>query len=109
MRTTDKFVFFWGNQDPYSNFYHKPFEHDNIRFDWSEQAVMYRKAMLFGAKWVAVEILKATSPMQCKSLGRSREIPFNENIWRKNRERIYKEVLLDKFSDPELKKILLDT
>jgi ribA/ribD-fused uncharacterized protein len=109
MRTTDEFVFFWGNQDIYSNFYPETFVHDEIRFDWAEQAVMYRKAMLFGAKDVAREILMATSAMQCKSLGRSRRIPFDENVWRRNRERIYREVLMDKFSLPHLKKQLLAT
>ena len=33
MRTTDEFVFFWGNQDIYSNFYPETFVHDGIRFD----------------------------------------------------------------------------
>lgn len=109
MRTTDKFVFFWGWQDLYSNFYYSPFKHQGRYFDWSEQGVMYRKAMLFGAKGVAEQIMQATSPMNCKSLGRSREIPFDQKVWEENRERIYKEVLLDKFSDAFLKHELLST
>ena len=109
MRQTDKFIFFWGNQDVYSNFHYSPFKHQGILFKWSEQAVMYRKAKLFGADKIAEQILKAQTPKQCKDLGRSRQIPFDEDVWYENREVIYKEVLLDKFSNPSLKKQILAT
>lgn len=98
MRITDKFVFFWGNDDIYSNFYYFPFIHQGIEFKWSEQAIMYRKANLFGAKNIADRILKAQTPKQCKDLGRSTEIPFDEKVWITNREIIYGDVLFDKFS-----------
>jgi len=103
------FVFFWGKEDVFSNFYYSPFKHNNILFKWSEQAVMWRKAKLFGADKIAEQILKAQTPKACKDLGRSREIPFDDEIWIKNREIIYFEVLRDKFSNPKLKKYLLDT
>lgn len=109
MRETDKFVFFWGNDDIYSNFYYSPFKHQGILFKWSEQAIMYRKAKFFGADAIANQILKAQTPKQCKDLGRSRAIPFNETTWVAVRELIYKEVLLDKFSNPHLKSKLLET
>lgn len=109
MRTTSKFVFFWGKEDIFSNFYYAPFRHHGIIFKWSEQAVMYRKAKLFGAYNIAEEILRAKTPKQCKDLGRSEKIPFNEDVWVRNREKIYKEVLLDKFSIPILKRELLST
>lgn len=70
---------------------------------------MYRKAMLFGAKEIAEQILKASSPKKCKDLGRSKDIKFDEKVWVKNRTRIYKEVLMDKFSLPNLKKKLIKT
>lgn len=108
MRTTDKFVFFWGKQDIYSNFLHKPFKHQGKLFKWSEQAIMYRKAKHFGAMNVAGRILSAKSPDECKKLGRS-IVEFVDTEWVIVRELIYKEVLLDKFSDPYLKKQLLDT
>jgi ribA/ribD-fused uncharacterized protein len=109
MKVTDKFVFFWGKQDIYSNFYYMPFKHQGILFKWSEQAVMYRKAMLFGATKIAQQILKAQTPDECKKLGRSRQIAFSEDVWIENRENVYKEVLLDKFSTPILKKRILET
>lgn len=107
MRFTDKFVFFWGSQDVFSNFYYAPFKHKGLLFEWSEQAVMYRKAKLFGANKIAEQILKAQTPKDCKDLGRSRQIKFDEDIWVENRERIYKEVLLDKFSSNEIIKAQL--
>lgn len=102
MKITDEFVFFWGKEDVFSNFYYSPFKHQGILFKWSEQAVMYRKAKLFGADKIAEQILKAQTPKACKDLGRSREIPFDESVWYENRERIYKEVLLDKFSSNDV-------
>jgi ribA/ribD-fused uncharacterized protein len=109
MRETEQFVFFWGKDDVYSNFYYSPFKHQNILFKWSEQGVMYRKAMLFGATKVAEQILKAPTPKACKDLGRSHDVPFVEEVWCKNREQIYFEVLLDKFSNPKLKQHILST
>ncbi|GAB0167984.1 NADAR family protein [Lysinibacillus sp. CTST325] len=109
MKETNEFVFFWGKQDVFSNFYYSPFNHQNQLFKWSEQAVMYRKAKLFGAEKIAQQIIRAQTPDECKKLGRSRQIPFDENIWSENREKIYYEVLLDKFSSPKLKSIILNT
>lgn len=109
MKETQQIVFFWTYKDAFSNFYYSPFKHQNILFKWSEQAVMYRKAKLFGAHKIADQILKAQTAKQCKELGRSRDIPFDQDVWTQNRERIYKEVLLDKFALPKLKSILLAT
>jgi ribA/ribD-fused uncharacterized protein len=101
MKHTEKFIFFWGKDDVFSNFYYSPFKHRGILFKWSEQAIMYRKAKLFSADKIAEQILKAQTPKACKDLGRSRQIPFDEKIWQENRKRIYKEVLFDKFSSSE--------
>lgn len=109
MRITDKFLFFWTGKDIYSNFYYSPFKHQRIMFKWSEQAIMWRKAKLFGADEIARQILLAQTPQECKNLGRSKKIPFDNKIWEENREKIYKEVLLDKFSNSNLKKMLLST
>lgn len=110
MKVTNEFVFFWGKEDVFSNFYYSPFKHQGILFKWSEQAVMYRKAKLFGADKIAEQILKAQTPKACKDLGRSREIQFDELVWYENREHIYKEVLLDKFnSSKSIKEKLIQT
>lgn len=109
MRITDDYVFFWTGRDIYSNFYYSPFRHQGKVFKWAEQAIMYRKAMLFGAHKVAREIMIATSPAECKKLGRSRQIPFDNKVWDENKEKIFKEVLIDKFKTPKLKKQILAT
>lgn len=109
MKEINEFVFFWGKQDVFSNFYYTPFKHQNQLFKWSEQAVMYRKAKLFGADKIAMQIMKAQTPDECKKFGRSRQIPFDEKVWVENRENIYYEVLLDKFSNPKLKNVILTT
>lgn len=103
------FVFFWGKEDVFSNFYYAPFKHQGILFKWSEQAVMWRKAKLFGADEIAEQILMAKTPKECKQLGRSRNIPFDEGIWYGHREEIYEDVLFSKFSNPKLKDELLKT
>lgn len=109
MKFTDKFVFFWGSKDVFSNFYYFPFKHQGILFKWSEQAIMYRKAKLFGADKIAEQILKAQTPKQCKDLGRSRQIPFDNDIWENNREIIYEQVLIDKFNNDKLRLQLVNT
>lgn len=109
MKVTDKFIFFWTGKDVYSNFYYSPFKHQGILFKWSEQAVMWRKAKLFGADKIAEKILKAQTPKECKDLGRSREIAFDEGVWLSHREEVYWDVLYDKFSTPKLKQQILST
>ena len=109
MKESNGFVLFFSYKDVFSNFYYSPFIHKGIQFKWSEQAVMYEKAMLFGAKDVATAILKAQTAKECKQLGRSRRIPFKNEIWDAEKKRIYKEVLRSKFSNPKLKAALLNT
>ncbi len=70
---------------------------------------MYRKAKLFGADKIAEQILKAQTPKQCKDLGRSRQIPFDNDIWEKNREIIYEQVFIDKFNHDKLRLQLVNT
>lgn len=69
---------------------------------------MYRKAKHFGAMNIAGKIMQAKSPDECKKLGRQ-ITTFVEEDWVAVRELIYKEVLMDKFSIPQLKKQILDT
>lgn len=105
----DGYVLFFTKNDFLSNFYYAPFKHKNILFKWSEQAVMYEKAMLFGATDIAKQILNAQSPMECKKFGRSRSIPFDEETWENNKIDIYTDVLRSKFKNPRLRQMLLNT
>lgn len=107
MKVTNDYVLFFTGKDVFSNFYHSEFKHQGLTFEFSEKAVMYRKAKLFGANNIANLILKANSPQECKRLGRSREIRFDDVIWENNKVRIYKEVLIDKFKSRSMRKELL--
>lgn len=109
MRETNERIYFWTAKDYFSNFYYSPFKHQGVLFKWSEQAIMWRKAKYFGADSIAEKILKAQTPKDCKDLGRSRSIPFDNEKWDSYKEQLYKEVLLDKFSNPKLKAMILST
>lgn len=109
MRITNEYVFFWTADEVYSNFYYSPFYHEGVFFKWSEQAIMWRKAKLFGAEKVMKKILLAEEPQQCKILGRSKEINFCDEVWDENKEKIFLEVLRDKFKLTELREQLLST
>jgi len=109
MRKTKDYLFFYTAKDIFTNFYPVRFQHEGKWFHSSEQAVMYRKAVFFGGEGIANQILAARTPDEAKRLGRSRDIAFDEQKWVENRERIYQEVLMDKFSLPVTKKALLET
>lgn len=109
MRETNERIYFWTARDYYSNFFYSPFKHKEVAFKWSEQAIMWRKAKFFGAGHIAKKILEASTPQECKNLGRSKEIPFNQEAWEKVREEIYYEVLIDKFSVGSFKAKILST
>lgn len=108
MRKTNEFVFFWGDKDIYSNFYYAPFKHQDILFQTSEHAIMYRKAKLFGEHEVASRVLQAKTPKRAKELGRSIKA-FDNETWEANREIIFKEVLLDKFKNSNLRHQIVQT
>ena len=107
MKITDEFVFFYGHQDPFSNFYIHPFIHNGIKFMASEQAFMYRKACHFYCYEIAEQILKSSSQKEWKRLGRSKLIQFNEEDWNSNREKIMKQVLYDKFKEEPMRSLLI--
>ncbi len=86
----EKFTFFWRSESPFSNWYPAEFEIDGIRFNCSEQYMMYGKALLFGDQEIAEEILKSSNPGSQKALGRKVK-KFNQTIWAKHaREIVYK-------------------
>lgn len=111
MRITEKQVLFWGDTDIYSNFYREKdftFIHKLFKFHSSEQAFMWRKAMFFNDLETANMILNETKPYKCKKLGRVVK-NYNDELWASIRYKIMVEVLIDKFSNPKLKEILLST
>lgn len=105
----DKFTFFFGKDNPLSNFRLVNFKHQGVPFHSSEQAVMWRKAKLFGAEGIADQIYKCSTPQEAKKLGRSKQIRFNQQVWDEHKLDIYTHVLRDKFSIPDKALYLINT
>jgi len=94
-------VAFYGHRNDYgflSNFYPTRFRLRGVRFDTSEQAIMYCKASLMGDK-DSLEKLKAPGldPKYAKALGRAVE-PWKQELWDAEVRNIAFEVLMAKFS-----------
>jgi len=81
MKTTTDFTFFWGNQDPFSQ-WHKPatFAYKGITFSQAEQFMMFCKAMLFADENVVREIMLTNNPRIHKEMGRSIK-NFDQRLW----------------------------
>lgn len=120
----ETFVLFSGNKDPFSQFYPVLFETTvtytpegsskgderewSTIVDSSEMAMMWAKAKVFGDARSARAILAATSPAQCKKLGRG-VIGYDEAIWGKVAPNIVAVNNYYKFSSSEemMKEILV--
>lgn len=84
--------------DPLHNDYRHWFTHRGIKYHCAEQAIIYRKAVLFAApKDLLEEIMAAPDAVTCRALGRDRRLPFNRDIWERRRVGIARSVLRDKF------------
>ncbi|MDQ7134598.1 NADAR family protein [Staphylococcus aureus] len=107
VKENERYVGFLGCE--FSNFFKCQFELKGLKFDSSEKAFMYSKAMLFGDKEIAEQILKSKSPKECKRLGRKVR-GFDEKLWNENKEKYMRIILFKKFSsDKRLKNMLLST
>ena len=87
MRVTDKHVFFWGEWP--SNWYpcHFTVNHDGkeLEFFNSEQYFMWVKAITFGDKEIAEQILqKGKNPKTAKALGRKVK-NYDDSVWNEKR------------------------
>ncbi|KAF4629886.1 hypothetical protein G7Y89_g8256 [Cudoniella acicularis] len=86
-----------------------PFEANGISWAHAEQYVIWNKAMLFGDKKSAAEMLLKRSPAEVKELG-DKISGFNQKVWEENRKRIVEKGNFTKFSESYgLKKKLLAT
>lgn len=108
MKITNEYVFFWGNQDVFSNWYPVKFRLYDQVFANSEQAMMYAKARLMGDQVSADAVLKTSDPRKAKAIGR-KITPWNEALWVESRMPIMVEILSEKFSNNSLKAKLLAT
>lgn len=117
MLVTDQHIFFFSNEDVFSNFYLCNFTeslddrpNDNLnKFNCSEQYFMYWKARFFKDYEIASLILKEKVPYNQKKLGRKVR-NYNDSLWDKNREYYMYQANKCKYLQNEgLLKILLDT
>lgn len=105
----ERFTFFWGKQDVFSQWHPASFEFKTRRFSCAEQAMMWCKAVRFGDMKIAEKVLKETDPKIHKELGRQVE-GFDKQVWDKESLGFVKEINRCKFSqNPALKQKLLDT
>lgn len=92
-----------------SNWYMSPFTADGICFSSMEQFMMYRKAVAFGDRDRAAQILDTEDVGRIKELGRLVS-GYNDNYWNGIRQIVVYEGLYAKFSqNEELKRLLRAT
>jgi ribA/ribD-fused uncharacterized protein len=113
MKITPEFIFFWGDEDPFSNFYPAKVEieigYTMMTFPTTEHAFMYLKAMYFEDNNTARKILAAETPLAAKQLGRQVK-NFDAKLWDMISYRVMYDVNFAKYSkNPEFKEALLLT
>ena len=92
-----------------SNWYPSVFGADGITFSSMEQFMMYKKAVSFGDKRIAIQILETEDVSRIKKLGRS-VAGYNDNYWSGIRQVVVYQGLLEKFrQNNDLKSLLLNT
>lgn len=106
MRRQNGFVLFWGG--PFSQWYPQEIEIDGVKYNCCEQYMMAEKARMFGDTEILEYIMKAKDPRDQKKGGRLVK-NFNPQMWDLLSRDVVFRANLAKFSDPELKKILLGT
>lgn len=107
MRTTNKYVFFWGGI--FSQWYLRNITIDGIIYNCCEQYMMHQKALLFGDVYTAQEILNEPVPALQKKLGR-KVSNFDPIKWNSVAKDIVLKGNMAKFTqNADLKKLLLAT
>lgn len=109
MKITDNFVFFYGKEDVFSNWFPCKFKIEDYVFQNSEQAMMFAKAQFFDDPRLAYEILDTPNPAEAKALGRKVK-NFDDAMWGGVRLEIVADILYYKFKSTEqLTEIILAT
>lgn len=104
-----QYTLFYKSKHPFSNWYASGFEHNGMRFNCSEQYMMYHKAMLFNDSEVAKLIMETEDPFIQKALGRQVR-NFDSSIWFEKCNAIMVEGLVEKFTQNKyLETFILNT
>ena len=96
---------FFGELNALLNFHPAKFELDGINYPTSEHYIQYTKAMVFGDKTAAANILSANTPVDSKSIG-WKITSFDKSKWDENAKRLCYPGICEKFLQ---NKQLLDT
>lgn len=105
----EQFIFFWGNESPFSNWHKATFTVDGYVYNCSEQYMMHHKALLFNDLEIAKKIMQTKSQSKQKALGRQIQL-FKADVWEKNCKQIVYNGCKAKFLQNEnLLKYLLKT
>lgn len=96
----EQFTYFWSNNSPFSNWHKADFEVEGVKFNCSEQYMMYNKALLFDDTEIAGKILQTTNPGKQKALGRKVK-NFNQKVWEENCKNIVYQGNYAKFTQNE--------
>ncbi len=106
---SERFLFFYRDASPFSQWYPASFELEGQQFTSAEQYMMYGKAQLFGDRDIAARILQADHPRQQKALGRQIQ-RFDDELWNREAKNIVYRGNHAKFTqNPELLMVLLAT
>ncbi len=105
-------VFFHKPEEPYgylSNWYPASFELDGMRFNCSEQYIMYKKCLAFGDLKSAKAVMETTDPAEQQAIGRKAS-GYVEKAWAGMRQLVCLRALKAKFrQNSELQEELLAT
>jgi ribA/ribD-fused uncharacterized protein len=105
---TENVLSFFGSLCPLSNFHPSPFVCEGRQFRWVEEYFFHKKAELGGDQVSMKKIAEATSPAQCKGIGRY--VKCDRLKWQKDEVAVMKKALHEKFSqNPDLRLFLLNT
>lgn len=103
----ENYYFFWKSHSPFSNWYIVDFEYKGVKFNCSEQAMMWEKALSCNDELAAERVLSEPDPSKQKGIGRSLK-NFNVSKWDSTKYEIVKDILRHKFGqNKELLKTLL--
>lgn len=78
VKTTEKYVFFWGGWP--SQWAKSPFEVDGVAYNCCEQYMMAEKARVFDDAVAEANILATTNPSKQKAIGRT-VANFDADVW----------------------------
>ena len=109
----EQYHFFYSEREPecsvFTNFFRTTYKLYGKTFKSSEQGFMYKKALVFNDKDVALAILAAKTPREAKDLGKTVK-GFTDEVWNTERKQAMFENCYAKFSqNKKLRKALMAT